>query len=63
MEEEDKNDPNIIRLIFKKKVKVALNKGESTFREVVEILRSMNHLSLLEFDIKNVSRYLEMKKN
>ena len=35
MLEEDKNDPGNVRLIFKKKVKVALNKGEPAFREAV----------------------------
>ena len=29
VQEEDKNDPSNVRLIFKKKVKVALNKGEA----------------------------------
>ena len=33
IEEEDKNDPSNTRLIYKKKVKVALNKGESAFHE------------------------------
>jgi hypothetical protein len=36
-EEEGKNDPANIRLIFKKKVKVAINKGEPAFREALEI--------------------------
>ena len=35
IEEEEKNDPANIRLIFKKKVKVALNKGEPEFREAI----------------------------
>ena len=46
---EDKNDPANIRLIFKKKVKVALNKGEPVFREAAEILRSLSPLPPLEF--------------
>ena len=49
IEEEDKNDPTNIRLIFKKKVKVALNKGEPIFREAAEILRSLSPLPPLEF--------------
>ena len=48
-EEEDKNDPNNIRIIFKNKVKVALNKGESTFREAAEVLRTLRPLPPLEF--------------
>ena len=50
VEEEDKNDPTNIRLIFKKKVKVALNRGEPAFREAAEILRSLNPLPPLEFN-------------
>ena len=49
MSEEDKNDPGNVRLIFKKKVKVALNKGEPAFREAAEYLRSLNPLPPLEF--------------
>jgi hypothetical protein len=49
IEEEDKNDPANVRLIFKKKVKVALNKGEPAFREAAEHLRSLNPLPPLEF--------------
>ena len=49
VEEEDKNDPSNVRLIFKKKVKVALNKGEPAFREAAEYLRSLNPLPPLEF--------------
>ena len=50
IEEEDKNDPSKIRLIFKKKIKVALNKGEPAFREAAEYLRSLNPLPPLEFN-------------
>ena len=49
VEEEDKNDPSNIRLIFKKKVKVALNKGEPAFKEAAEYLRNLNPLPPLEF--------------
>ena len=49
IQEEDKNDPANTRLIFKKKVKVALNKGESAFREAAEYLRSLTPLAPLEF--------------
>ena len=49
VQEEDKNDPPNVRLIFKKKVKVALTKGESAFREAAEYLRSLTPLPPLEF--------------
>ena len=49
IEEEDKNDPSNIKIIYKKKVKVALNRGELAFREAVDILRSLNPLPPLEF--------------
>ena len=49
VQEEDKNDPTNVRLIFKKKVKVALTKGESAFREAAEYLRSLTPLPPLEF--------------
>ena len=49
VQEEDKNDPSNVRLIFKKKVKVALTKGESAFREAAEYLRSLTPLPPLEF--------------
>ena len=49
IEEIDKNNPNNKRLIFKKKVKVALNRGEVAFREAAELLRSLSPLPPLEF--------------
>ena len=49
VEEEDKNDPSNMRLIFKKKVKVALNKGIPAFQEAAEYLRSLTPLPPLEF--------------
>ena len=49
VEEEDKNDPSNARLIFKKKVKVALNRGESAFREAADYLRTLTQLPRLEF--------------
>ena len=49
VEEEDKNAPLNTRLIFKKKVKVALNRGESAFREAADYLRTLNPLPPLEF--------------
>ena len=49
IEEEDKNDPNNIRLIYKKKVKVALNRGKPAFIEAAEQLRSLKPLPPLEF--------------
>ena len=48
-EEEDKKDPSIVRLIYKKKVKVALNRGEPAFKEAINILRSLSPLPPLEF--------------
>ena len=49
VEEEDKNDPSISRLLFKKKVKVALNKGEPAFREAIDQLKTLEPLPPLEF--------------
>ena len=48
-EEEDKNDPSNVRLIFRKKVKVALNKGKSAFIEAANYLRNLTPLPPLEF--------------
>jgi hypothetical protein len=47
IEETDKN--NNKRLIYKKKVKVALNRGEEAFREAANILRNLEPLPPLEF--------------
>jgi len=49
VEEEDKNDPSNVRLIFKKKVKVALTRGIPAFQEAAEYLRTLNPLPPLEF--------------
>ena len=49
LEEEDKKDPAIVRLIYKKKVKVALNRGEPAFREAINVLKSTEPLPPLEF--------------
>ena len=49
VEDIDKNDPSNQRLIFKKKVKVALNRGIPAFREAAEYLRSLTPLPPLEF--------------
>ena len=49
-EEENKKDPENRRLIYKKKVKVALNKGEPAFREAAEYLKTLNPLPPLEFN-------------
>ena len=46
----DKEDESKSRLVFKKKVKVALNKGESAFHEAAEILRKMEPMAPLEFN-------------
>ena len=47
--EEDKEDPSLQRLIYKKKVKVALTKGEPVFREAIDYLRSLSPLPPLQF--------------
>ena len=47
-EEQDKDDETRTRIIYKKKVKVALNRGESAFREAAEELRNMEMLPPLE---------------
>ena len=47
-EEPDKDDPSIQRLIYKKKIKVALTKGEPIFHEAIEYLRTLSPLSPLE---------------
>ena len=48
IEEQDKDDETKTRIIYKKKVKVALNRGEPAFREAAEELRNMNSLPALE---------------
>jgi hypothetical protein len=50
IEEQDKNDENKTKLIYKKKVKVALTRGEPAFREAAEKLRNMEPLPPLELD-------------
>ena len=47
--EEDKDDPTIKRLIYKKKIKVALTRGESAFKEAIDYLRTLTPLPPLEF--------------
>ena len=49
IEEQDKIDESKSRLIYKKKVKVALKRGEPAFREAAEELRNMEPLLPLEF--------------
>ena len=46
IEEDDETKPKII---YKKKVKVALTRGEPAFKEAAEILRNMDSLPPLEF--------------
>ena len=60
MEEENKNDPTNLRLFFKKRVKVILNKGESAFRGEAEILRSLTPLPPLEF---SNDKYITLPEN
>ena len=48
IEEQDKDDETKTRIIYKKKVKVALNRGEPAFREAAEELRNMYSLPPLE---------------
>ena len=50
IEEPDKEDETKTKYIFKKKVKVALTKGETAFHEAAEILRKMEPMSPLEFN-------------
>ena len=50
IEEQDKNDENKTKIIYKKKVKVALTTGESAFRDAAEKLRNMEPLPPLEFN-------------
>ena len=45
----DKNNPSNVRLIFKKKIHIALIRGEPAFREAVEYLRAMNPIPPLQF--------------
>ena len=47
--EEDKEDPSIKRLIYKKKIKVALTTGEKAFQEAIDYLRTLSPLPPLEF--------------
>ena len=47
-EEQDKNDESKTRIIYKKKVKVALNRGEIAFKDAAEELRNMEPLPPLE---------------
>ena len=47
--EQDKEDPSINRLIYKKKIKVALTKGESVFHEAIDFLRTLTPLPPLKF--------------
>ena len=47
-EEQDRNDESKTRIIYKKKVKVALNRGEIAFRDAAEELRNMEPLPPLE---------------
>ena len=46
----DKEDETKTKLVFKKKVKVTLNRGESAFHEAAEILRKMEPMAPLEFN-------------
>ena len=47
-EEQDRNDESKTRIIYKKKVKVALNRGEIAFKDAEEELRNMEPLPPLE---------------
>ena len=46
--DQDKDDETKTRIIYKKKVKVALNRGEPAFQEAAEELRKMDSLPPLE---------------
>ena len=47
-EEQDRNDESKTRIIYKKKVKVALNRGEIAFKDAADELRNMEPLPTLE---------------
>ena len=47
-EEQDRNDESKTRIIYKKKVKVALNRGEIAFKDAADELRNMEPLPPLE---------------
>lgn len=49
VEEIDKQDGNKPKIIYKKKVKVALTRGEEAFRDAAEKLRNMEPVEPLEF--------------
>ena len=48
IEEQDKDDETKTRIIYKRKVKVALNRGELAFKEAADELRNMNSMPPLE---------------
>lgn len=50
IEDEDEGNPNKPKIIYKKKVKVALTKGEPAFRDAANYLRTLDHLEPLEFN-------------
>ena len=50
IKEKDENNPPNERILFKKKIKAALNKGESVFKEAAQYLRSLTPLPPLEFN-------------
>ena len=49
VDDNNKNDSTKNRIIYKQKVKVALNKGREAFLEAAEILRNLDPLPPLEF--------------
>lgn len=49
IENNNKDDATKNKIIYKKKVKVALSRGEPAFREAAEVLRNTNPLPPLEF--------------
>ena len=49
LENQDEEDENKPKIIYKKKVKVALTRGEPAFREAAENLRNLTSLPPLEF--------------
>ena len=48
IEEQDRDDETKTRIIYKRKVKVALNRGELAFKEAADELRNMNSMPPLE---------------
>ena len=62
IEEENNEDENKAKLIYKKKVKVALTRGEPAFREAAKKLRNILLYPLWNLNMIFASPYLNLKK-